>query len=114
MNNNDLKQIAEDIKEADSIALFTHISPDCDAVGSVYSMHDALSSLGKKVAIFSKDEMKAEDKLLFDSSLISRECSSDEFDLFIACDVPASHRLGEYEEIFLAKDTRIIDRKSVV
>lgn len=108
MKNSSLKKIAKIIKKAKSIALFTHISPDCDALGSTFAMCYAITSLGKKVSLFAKDAVKPSDKLLFDESIILKECDPNEFDLFISCDVPATHRLGEFEQIFIEKDNKIV------
>ena len=105
----DLKKIAKEIKKSNSIALFTHITPDCDALGSVFGMYYGLKSLGKKVDIYSKEEISVVEKLLFDASIIKKTlCKPEDYDLFIACDVPVPYRLGAYEEVFVKKENTII------
>ena len=61
----EIKQIAKLLKKAKKIALFTHINPDCDALGSTFGLYYALKQLNKKVDIYSKDPFTAVEKILF-------------------------------------------------
>ena len=107
--NKDLKNIVKTIKKANRIALFTHISPDCDALGSVFGLYYALKTLNKTVSIFCKDEFTEVEKLLFEEEYINHDdCNKDDYDLFISCDSPATFRLGAYEEVFKDKDNTIV------
>lgn len=109
MNNNSLKEIARVVKKAKSIALFTHMSPDCDALGSVYGLYYSLKQLKKDVTIFTKDNYTAVEKILFDEALSNKEaCDYDKYDLFISCDTPTFNMLGEYSDVFHQKENRIM------
>ena len=97
---NSLKEIAKIIKKSNSIAIFTHINPDFDALGSSMSLYYALKKLGKKVELYIKDKLTYQADLLLDASILTSDDCSDKYDLYIATDTPALHRLGDYADIF--------------
>ena len=103
-----LNEIKKVIKKSKSIALFTHISQDCDALGSTFGLALALKKLGKNVQIFLKEDFTDEQKPLFDENSISKErCEISDFDLFICCDLSSLNRLGDYSYIFDGKNKTI-------
>lgn len=107
--NSELKQIAKVIKKANRIALFCHINPDFDALGSVYSMYEALTNcFGKQVSIFSSDKLTYTEKMLFDESLLKKNCNPADYDLFVSCDVSAKNMLGQFEQIFIQKENNVV------
>lgn len=53
------QQVADLIKNANNVALFTHISPDGDALGSIIALQLVLEKLGKKVSSFCADPVPA-------------------------------------------------------
>lgn len=108
---NSIKEIAKVIKQAKSIAIFTHISPDFDAFGSAYSLYYSLKDKGKKVEIFTKEKLNSHQKLLFEDVTNSCACKENEFDLFICVDVSSLKRLGDYSCVFENQNnhTMIID-----
>lgn len=106
---NTLKEINKIIKKSKSIALFTHVSQDCDALGSTFGLAYALEKLNKRVQIFVKEEFTLEQKLLFDETFVSKErCEINDFDLFICCDVSSLNRLGDYSYVFDKKNQTIV------
>ncbi len=106
---NKIKDIAKIIKKSKSIALFTHISPDCDALGSTFGLSLALKKLGKNVKIFMKDDFTASQHLLFDENEVCKgECNINDFDIFICCDASSINRLGEYGYVFENNDKTIV------
>ena len=114
-----LGEIAEKIKEAKSIVLTAHISPDGDALGSIlafYFMIKAFSkkeNLEKKVSIVIADELPKYMKHFEERELIK---NYDEFkvegmsDLFISLDCANQERYGKSVEIKkLCKESINID-----
>ncbi len=51
------KEIAQALQEAKSVAIFGHILPDGDCLGSVYGMKLALESIGQQVYVFLDDKV---------------------------------------------------------
>lgn len=52
-----MREIAEAIKEADSVIILPHINPDPDAMGSVYAISYALERAGKKCRVVAENEV---------------------------------------------------------
>ena len=108
---NSLKDIAKVLKKSKKVALFTHINPDSDALGSVFAMYYALKAQGKEAEIFIKDEISAINKRLVDTKLINTgECNITVFDTFVCCDVSEPHRICSNTNIFnLTNNTIVLD-----
>ena len=93
------KKIIKTIKNAKHIALFTHASPDGDAIGSSFALKYALEKLSKKVSLFIEE---IPDNFSF-LNLTDYKTAFDynNYDLFISVDVSESHLLGKFESEFL-------------
>ena len=88
--------IARLIRDAETIAVCSHISPDGDTLGSAAAMQIALEKLGKKVSLFC--DGKVPDQLSFLPGIgRMREPLDDEgpFDLMLSVDVSDIKRLGK-------------------
>ncbi|MDD3232200.1 MAG: bifunctional oligoribonuclease/PAP phosphatase NrnA [Clostridia bacterium] len=94
-----LSEIVNLIKNAKNIALFTHIKPDPDAIGSVWSMYFALKQIKKNVNVFMEETISDFGVLQYEN--IQHEFDKNKFDLVIALDVANSILLGKYEKDFL-------------
>lgn len=95
------KEIKKIVKTAKNIAVFTHIRPDCDALGSSLALKEGLISLGKHVVCFAKDKLTQNQSLVFDYPKFSNEnCDFSKFDLCFSLDAPTYERLGDYAEGF--------------
>lgn len=55
MTNNVATQMAEEIRKAPKVALFSHVSPDGDCIGSMLGIGFALEALGKEVYMYNPD-----------------------------------------------------------
>ncbi|MEM5819131.1 MAG: DHH family phosphoesterase, partial [Desulfitobacterium hafniense] len=55
MINSVITQMAEELRKASKVALFSHVSPDGDCIGSMLGIGLALEALGKEVAMFNPD-----------------------------------------------------------
>ena len=106
---NKIKEIVKVLKKSKSVALFTHISPDSDALGSTFGLSLALKKLGKKVQIFIKEEFTEGQKILFEEDEANRgECNVNDFDLFICLDASAIERLGDYAYCFNDENNTLV------
>lgn len=109
MNNNTFKEIKKAIKKAKAVAVFTHINPDYDALGSAMSMVLACRNMGKKSYLFTKDKLTDRQELIFDKSLVLNTKSDlESFDLYISVDTPRIERLGEYGQDFIKYENTIV------
>lgn len=87
------------IKKAKNIAIFSHKSPDPDAVGSALALKFALEKIGKNVALFCDDELVGNYGFLNGFSEYNTK-ELDGNDLYISVDVASSGLLGKFEEPF--------------
>ena len=55
MKNSVRAQLAEELRKAPRVALFSHVSPDGDCLGSMLGLGLALEALGKEVYMFNPD-----------------------------------------------------------
>ena len=85
------------INGAKKIAIFFHINPDGDAVGSALALYYALSSQNKEVDVFSQD--KIDDSLSFlDCQIIKNSLVQKNYDLGIVLDCNDASRIGIMEK----------------
>ncbi len=97
MTNNYKKAISM-INSAKSIALFSHISYDCDALGSMFGLYEFLKSNDKNVDMFLDDNINNTDAQIFDKSLFSTDLKT--YDLCILTDSSDIERIGKYANYF--------------
>jgi phosphoesterase RecJ-like protein len=92
--------IAEAIREADTIAVCSHINPDGDTLGSAAAMGLALKKLGKKPSLFC--DGKVPDQLMFLPGIADMKLPSENtetFDLMLSVDVSDEKRLGACSDL---------------
>lgn len=97
------------LKQAEKIGIFTHVSPDGDAMGSSYSLKLALQGMGKIAEVFllpnadgkARAVLAGTEKVGIDKS----DC-----DMLVALDCADAERLGEYKDFFVSHpNTAAID-----
>lgn len=95
------KEIIKLISEAGSIAIFPHVSADGDAIGSSLALGLALKNSGKKVAIYTEEDIPTTYRFLPGGELFRCCHTNDEItDLNIALDTGDVGRLGSRAEAF--------------
>ena len=88
------------IKSANHIALFSHINPDCDTIGSALALRLFLLKAGKKVSAYCDGELKFDMKEMVSAETLNADPIAPSYDLTIAIDCATSDRLGKYEKVF--------------
>jgi len=97
------------INESTSIYITTHISPDGDAVGSVFSLYLVLKNMGKDVHVIMP---KCSDRFNFleEVKLAEERVQASEYDLCIVVDCSSIDRISMLEEDYnKAKKKFVID-----
>ncbi len=97
-----MENISNYIKEHDNFLLITHSRPDGDALGSIFSLHQALINLGKKSTLFLDEKFNDEyNSSCFAPFLVQEELPKlDEFSCCISLDAADTRRLGIGETKF--------------
>lgn len=107
-----MHEVLEFLDKYSSIAIFTHMNPDGDALGSAFSLAEALRSQGKAALAVLLEEPPQ--KYYFDEfkELYTKDYKSydmDEFDACVAVDCADTQRLSKLKDSFFAKPTLNID-----
>ena len=103
-----MEKIIEKVKQANSIALFTHCNADLDAYGSVGAMYHYLKSQGKTVCIFLCEDIKSKFDFLKLENIFT-EPTDQNFDLAISLDASTLDRLEQNGTFFKKFDNVLID-----
>lgn len=106
---NDLKEIAEKLFNEKSVAIFCHVRPDGDAIGSAAALKSALNRKGIKADLFCEDDIPEKFSYLNVISEFFKELKG-EYSAFFASDCAETFRLGKFTEDFLKhKNTYCVD-----
>jgi phosphoesterase RecJ-like protein len=97
-----MKKITDVIKKSKKIALFTHINPDGDAIGSVFAMGQILNKNGFSADVYINESVpkRLEFLLNYGENPYETRFIDKDYDLFLALDCGDLFRLGDYAEIF--------------
>ncbi len=93
-----LKKIAKRLKKAEHIAIFTHLNPDGDALGSSFAVKYTLESIGKKATIYLEKPMPEKFNFLGTDYEIADENTVSSADCAIVLDCGEYSRLGHTAE----------------
>lgn len=104
-----LSDLSLKLKSEKSVALFCHIRPDGDTLGSALALKLALSELGVKAEVFCDDAVPPRFSFLSETRTIKRIFSGN-FTALAAIDCADISRLGAFESVFFKhKNTYSID-----
>ena len=96
----EINDVIKLIKSANTIALFSHINPDCDTICSALALKAFLVKVGKTVSAFCDGDLKREMNDLYSADSVNADTPSASYDLTIAIDCAAEDRLGKYRTLF--------------
>lgn len=91
------KRIKNLIDNSKDIAIFFHVNPDGDAIGSALSVKYALLQLNKNVTIFSEYKPPKNLQFLLEENEICYDITNKKFDLAIVVDCNDPKRVGKME-----------------
>ncbi len=97
-----MNTIISEIKKAKRAALFTHITPDGDAIGSVFALSCLLESIGIQNDVYINEKIPERLMFLVDygKKEYLTEYENKDYDLMIALDCGDLHRLGDFTQFF--------------
>ena len=104
-----LSELSSKLKQEKSVALFCHIRPDGDTLGSALALSSALKNLGIRAQVFCDDVVPSRFFFLDAVKTIKRELDG-EYSALVAIDCADSTRLGNFYDAFVKhKNTYSID-----
>ena len=108
-----LKNCLSDIKHSNNIAIFTHISPDADALASVVALKKMIKSnlanleSEQIIDIFFDYDQISETNSVIIKGVAHNFQRCNHYDLGITLDCAGLNRLGKYKDLFLSCDNKI-------
>lgn len=104
-----LRELAEKLESEKSVALFVHVRPDGDCIGSATALKLSLETLGVRADVFCDDAVPSRFLFLNGAEKIKKEITEN-YSAFVAVDCADVTRLGSFCEAFLKhKNTYNID-----
>ena len=110
--NATLEQIAQRIKKAKSVAIFTHMRPDGDAFGSALSLSSVLCELGIKNQVCVETDIPSNLAFLPEIQKV-KKYPDGEFDLLVCVDCSNLQRLGALSDEFLKAKRKRVDTVNI-
>lgn len=95
-----LQKISDKIKTAKTIAVFSHINHDPDALGSMSGLAHFLKRLKKDVDKYLDSKIEGADLKFFNAQDVKSELEAKNYDLLIMVDSPLASRLGKFCTFF--------------
>lgn len=104
-----LSELSKKLKTEKSVALFCHVRPDGDTLGSALAFSLCLNNLGIKAEVFCDDSVPSRFLFLNSAGSVKNQLDGD-YGAFVAIDCADITRLGSFAEAFMAhKNTYSID-----
>ncbi len=107
-----MQETLEFIKNCGAAAIFTHVNPDGDALGSAFSLAEALIAMGKKAVVLLMDPPPRKYGFPQFSHLYTTDYGAfdiESVDACIAVDCADMRRLGKLKDLFFKKPNLNID-----
>ena len=104
---NDLLQVATIIKNTKRVAIFTHMRPDGDAIGSSLALSCALQNIGIQTQVCCETELSPSLRFLDGLDKLQRFPEA-EFDLLVMLDCADETRLGALHDDYLRANRKRI------
>ena len=89
-----LAKVAKALKRAKKIAIFTHLNPDGDALGSSFAMKYVLEAMGKQADVYLEAPMPEKFSYLGEDYLVGGQETSTDADTALVLDCGNFERLG--------------------
>ena len=110
--DNSLEQIANRIKSAKSVAIFTHMRPDGDAIGSALALSAALDFLKTPNQVCVESEIPSNLTFIEGVEKIKKKPEG-EYDLLVLVDCSDEQRLGQLSETYFIAKRKKIDTVNI-
>lgn len=102
--------VIDALKNSNNVAIFVHINPDGDCLGSASALKEALLKLNKTADIYCDDEMISSNYNFIKHVTEINKPQNTNYDLAVAVDCSDLNRLGKLSELFKSiKNTIKID-----
>ncbi len=103
-----MQKIIDHLKKQRSVAIFVHVNPDWDCIGSAMALRCALRSIGIKSDVFTETPLSRHLSIL-ETDVIPYEegTSAPDYECYCAVDVGGVDRIGLWGKFFAEKENTI-------
>ena len=103
-----MQKIIDHLKKQKSVAIFVHVNPDWDCIGSAMALRCALRSIGIKSDVFTEAPLSRHLSIL-DTDVIpyTEDATSPDYECFCAVDAGGIDRIGLWGEFFKEKENTV-------
>lgn len=103
----ELKIIIEKLLDAKQVAIFTHINPDGDALGSAFASKAVLEAKGIQAEVWLCEPIPERYAYLDTGHFVWQEDAKTDADTVLAVDCGAEGRLGKLAELYMKAPTKL-------
>lgn len=102
------KKISKHLFSCKSVALFVHVNPDWDCIGSALALRSALRGKNIKCDVFTEKELSKHLSFMENDVIVfSEESTMPDYECFCAIDVGTPSRLGAWGDFFTKKENTV-------
>ena len=103
-----MRKIAKALKKSKSVAIFVHISPDPDCMGSMQALALMLGQKGIVADVYVDTDKSHTDFPVFNfNETFNQDIDITKYDTLITVDVASSRLLGKYGDIFTSFENTV-------
>ena len=103
-----MKKVIEHLKSSSSVAIFVHINPDWDCIGSAMALRNALRQLDIKADVFTETPLSSHLSILETDVITYDEgVSAPDYECYCAVDVGSADRIGKWGAFFTQKENTV-------
>ena len=103
----ELEIVIEKLLDAKHVAIFTHINPDGDALGSAFASKAVLEEKGIKADVWLCEPIPERYSYLDNGHFVWSENAKTDADTALAVDCGSENRLGKLAEMYMSAETKI-------
>ena len=108
INKKDYLLLKNKLLSSKTVALFTHISPDADALGSISALSEMLIKNKKEVVIFLENPYQETFNFLPLKNIQFNNKKSKTFDIVVAVDVANPSLLGKFQDVYMSNSNKLV------
>ena len=108
INKKDYLLLKNKLLSSKTVALFTHISPDADALGSISALSEMLIKNNKEVVIFLENPYQQTFNFLPLKNIQFNNKKNKTFDIVVAVDVANPSLLGKFQDVYMSNSNKLV------
>lgn len=102
------RKVIDHLIKCSSVALFVHVNPDWDCIGSAFALRCALRSAGIKADVFTQEPLSPYLSFMENDVIpYTQGASAPDYECYCAVDVGSADRMGDWGKFFAQKENTV-------